>query len=288
MKILILFLFFISSNSFSDSKEDHLVLQTNSGVIVIELDSEGTPEHFNQLTKLVELGIYNGTSFSYALENFYVQLGSESERKHVFYPTQRNAIKEMRNEITTFKHYRRSVTMPSSPDDTLKGGQFVFTIALDRLEELDEKQTIIGFVVKGMDVVDNISLGEKKNDKLNKPIIINYANIVTKDAALSIYDNYHNNFFFSDIALFNSIVFFFIIFIQISQFYLKNKIDKGLANAINLTVFLFSVFSFLVYLYPFAQKSVFLSLIFILLLLQSFKMLSTIEQSRGITKKLNH
>ena len=105
MKCISLFLILISFNLLASDELDHLVLNTQKGPIVIEMDTVGTPIHFSAITKLVEMGVYTGTKFSFAQEGFYVQMGGEEHREFGFYKEQRDLIKKLPNEITNFKHY---------------------------------------------------------------------------------------------------------------------------------------------------------------------------------------
>ncbi len=281
MKLLILLFFTSFTFTFSAQMEDHLVLKTNQGVIIIELNTEEAPNHFAQITKLVELGIYNGLSFNYATKDYYVQLGSESERKHLFYPSQKKAITPMANEFSQFKHLRRAVTMPSDPEAEKKGGSFVFTILLDQIEDLDSKQTIIGFVTHGMDILDQLSAQEVQDDILKTPLIIESSALRTKDHALNEYFSHEDSFFYKDISIFNASLFIFILLIQLVLYNIKDKLDMAYMSAINLIIFLCCVFSLLVYLYPMARENSMVALGIVLLLLQSFKMMSSLEYSRG-------
>ena len=288
MKFLISFLIlcFLSPSYFAFSAEelDHLVLNTEKGPVIIEMDTVGTPIHFSALTKLVEMGVYTGTKFTFAQEGFYVQLGNEEHREFGFYQEQRELIKKLPNEITNFKHYRAAVTMPNSPDDELKGGDYVFTVMLDQSEELDENQTIIGFVVRGLDILDELSKGANGEEALKNPLKIENAVFMNKKEALAYSDHNIKTHFESDIFKFSLFSFLLIMGIQLLAHFGKEKIDQQIIESIQFIVLLIATFSFLAQSYPLVADSTIASVLFVAALLLCFKVMASLERSRGLTK----
>ncbi|MAZ47564.1 MAG: hypothetical protein CME65_03310 [Halobacteriovoraceae bacterium] len=288
MNFLISFLIlcFLSPSYFAFSAEelDHLVLNTEKGPVIIEMDTVGTPIHFSALTKLVEMGVYTGTKFTFAQEGFYVQLGNEEHREFGFYQEQRELIKKLPNEITNFKHYRAAVTMPNSPDDELKGGDYVFTIMLDQSEELDENQTIIGFVVRGLDILDELSKGANGEEALKNPLKIENAVFMNKKDALAYSDHNIKTHFESDIFKFSLFSFLLIMGIQLLAHFGKEKIDQQIIESMQVIVLLIATFSFLAQSYPLVADSTIASVLFVAALLLCFKVMASLERSRGLTK----
>lgn len=280
--IILLSLFCL--DTFAKEDMDHLVLNTNKGLIVIEMDQTGTPLHFDAITKLVEMGIYTGTSFNYAQDGFYVQMGDETFRDFGFYDEQLELIKPLPNEITEYQHLRGVVTMPNSPDDALKGGQYIFTIMLDREVELDKKQTIIGFVTHGLDLLDETSKGEHNKNLLNTPLKIKTAVFMTKESAIKFYKDNQKSKFEADIFQFSKYSFLFIVFIQLIVFYGKKKIDSQIMESMQLIVFLVAAFSAMALFYPLVADSTIASVLLVASMLLCFKMMSSLERSRGLSK----
>jgi len=280
----ITFLALFSLNTFAQKAMDHLVLKTNKGPVVIEMESLGTPLHFDAITKLVEMGIYTGTSFNYAQDDFYVQMGDETFRDFGFYEEQLELIKPIPNEITEYQHLRGSVTMPNSPDDKLKGGQYIFTVMLDREVELDKKQTIIGFVVFGLDILDEASRGSHNKNLLDTPLKINTAVFMTKENAQAYFEDTKKSKFEADIFQFSKYSFLFIVFIQLILFYGKKKIDSQIVESIQLIVFIIAAFSAMAMFYPLIANSTLASVFLVASMLLCFKMMSSLERSRGLSK----
>ena len=288
MKFIISFLllWFLSPSNLAFSAEelDHLVLNTEKGPIIIEMDTIGTPIHFSALTKLVEMGVYTGTKFTFAQEGYYVQLGNEQHREFGFYQEQRDLLKKLPNEITNFKHYRAAVTMPNSPDDELKGGDYVFTVMLDQSEELDENQTIIGFVVRGLDILDELSKCANGDDALKNPLKIENAVFMNKTDALAYSDYNIKTHFESDIFKFSLFSFLLIMGIQLLAHFGKEKIDQQIIESMQVIVLLIATFSFLAQSYPLVADSTIASVLFVAALLLCFKVMASLERSRGLTK----
>lgn len=288
-RLILIFMFnilcaIISLKCFAESSLDHLVLRTNKGPVIIEMDNTGAPIHFDAITKLVELGVYNGQSFNYAQEGFYVQLGGEEFRNFGFYPEQLSLIKNLPNEITDFRHYRAAVTMPSSPEDELRGGAYIFTVMLDRSAELDKKQTIIGFVTHGLDILDETSKGSQKENLLEVPLKIYTANFMTRESAITYYKKFKDREFESDIFNFSKYSFLFIIFIQLILFYGKKKLDIQIIESIQIIVLLIATFSAMAQFYPLVGESTLASVIMVAAMLLCFKIMASLERSRGLFK----
>ncbi len=65
-------------NSISlDSSGRYMTMEQDSGVIVIELDTEGTPQTVQHVSDLIKSGFYTGMNW-YRIENFVAQTGSHA------------------------------------------------------------------------------------------------------------------------------------------------------------------------------------------------------------------
>lgn len=274
----------ISLNALAEKSLDHLVLNTNMGPVVIQMDDTGAPNHFAAMTRMVEMGVYNGTSFNYAQDGYYVQLGDETFRDYGFYPEQIDLIRPLENEITEFLHYRGAVTMPSAPDAEFRGGEYIFTVMLDRSGDLDKEQTIIGFVIHGINILDETSRGPSQDSLLADPLKIETAVFMTKDAAIEHYSNTKKTDFESEIFQFSKYSFLFIVFIQLVLFYGKAKIDAQTAESIQIVVLLVAAFSAMAQFYPTVGDSTVASLVLVASMLLCFKIMSSLERSRGLQK----
>jgi len=78
---LISFLFILASTTaMAQEKRSRLVIETDSGNMVIELFNE-TPAHRDNFLKLAKQGFYTGTSFHRVIENFMIQGGDPNSKE---------------------------------------------------------------------------------------------------------------------------------------------------------------------------------------------------------------
>jgi cyclophilin family peptidyl-prolyl cis-trans isomerase len=285
MKNLTLFILLLFSfNVTADEKVAfNLVLKTNKGPIVIDMNDYGAPIHFDAITKMVDMGLYNGTAFSYAEKGFFIQLGDEYYRDLNFFEEQAKVIQNLPYEKTKFQHHRGTVTMPN-PTDTQSN--FVFTVMLDRSEELDNKQTIIGFVTYGLDLLDETANGETKEESiLVKPLRIESAAFMTKDKATIYVKEYESHKFKSELFDFTKYSFLLIIIIQLILFHGKEKLDAQVVSSIQISVLLIATFSLMAQFYPMVQDSILASMVMVAGLVYCFKIMASLEKGRTLSLK---
>ena len=128
-------------------EEDIITLTTDDGVIVIKLDLVNCPKHGENFKKLVKEGYYDGTTFHRVIPGFVIQGGDprgDGEGGPGF---------TIRDEINQRPYLRGTVGMALDWADT-GGSQFFITHAPQ--PHLDDRYTVFGRVVAGMDVVDAI------------------------------------------------------------------------------------------------------------------------------------
>jgi cyclophilin family peptidyl-prolyl cis-trans isomerase len=127
-------------------------MNTDKGMIKIELFPEIAPFTVQSFVKLGEKGFYNGTNFHRVVPNFVIQGGDPTGTGYG------GPGYSVRTEVAdnTFEAYY--VGMASSGKDT-EGSQFFITHSPQ--PHLDGKYTIFGKVADGFDVVDKIVIGDK-------------------------------------------------------------------------------------------------------------------------------
>lgn len=129
------------------------ILETNKGVIEIQLDPLSAPFTVSSVDSLTRAGSYNQVPFHRVIRNFVAQ-GGDIDRKDGFggpdyrLPTEPS--------IKTFN--RGKVGVASSGRDT-EGSQFF--INYQWTPHLDGDYTIFGRVTRGMDVADQLQIGDK-------------------------------------------------------------------------------------------------------------------------------
>ena len=70
----------VSLSSFAQEKRSRLIIETDSGNMVVELFNE-TPAHRDNFITLAKKGFYDGTSFHRVIENFMIQGGDPNSKE---------------------------------------------------------------------------------------------------------------------------------------------------------------------------------------------------------------
>lgn len=136
----------------------YAVLDTDKGTIVIELYPAVAPKTVANFEKLSRDGFYNNLTFHRVEPGFVVQGGDPSGNG-----TGGPGYTVPAELSQTEKHLRGTVATARTGDDVnpqraSSGSQFY--ICLAPAPFLDTQYTIFGGVVKGMDVVDQIKVGD--------------------------------------------------------------------------------------------------------------------------------
>ena len=142
-------------------------LQTNMGVIVIELDSAKAPKTVDNFLRYVREGHYDGTLFHRVIPGFMIQGGgydSDFKQKPVHEPIRNEADNGLRND-------RGTVAMARTSDPDSATAQFFINVADNDFLNFTAPTvrgwgyTVFGKVVEGMDVVDKIAAVPQENEK---------------------------------------------------------------------------------------------------------------------------
>ena len=129
----------------------HVRILTNRGEITLELMKEQAPFTVLNFVKLIKREFYNGLYFHRVVPDFVVQ-GGDPRGDGWGGPGY-----QMRTEISTANYERGSCGMASAGKDT-EGSQFFITHI--STPHLDGRYTIFAKVVKGMEVVDRLQIGD--------------------------------------------------------------------------------------------------------------------------------
>ena len=147
----------------ADEKDNQVYLDTKDGRITIQLRPDLAPKHVAQIKTLTKQGFYNGIVFHRVIAGFMAQTGD---------PTGTGAggsnLPNVPAEFSKepFKRGMVGMARSSSPDSA----NSQFFIMLNDYPSLDGKYTIIGQVVKGLDIVDKIKKGDQSdNGKVAAP-----------------------------------------------------------------------------------------------------------------------
>ncbi|WP_336276742.1 peptidylprolyl isomerase [Bartonella sp. CB178] len=162
-----IFFFFSFSTLANDSNV--LVLSMKSGDVFIRLRPDLAPKHIEQIKKLVEEGAYNNVVFHRVIPGFMAQTGdvkfgkkgsANFDFKRV--GTGGSNYPNIPAEFSKQPFKRGTVGMARSQDPNSANSQFF--ICFDDADFLNGQYTVVGEVVKGMEVVDRIKKGTASNN----------------------------------------------------------------------------------------------------------------------------
>ena len=129
-----------------------LVLDTDRGRVVIELDAEAAPQTAQRIATTAASGLYDGVPFHRVVPAFVVQGGDYTRQDGYGGPDT-----PVRSEFTRLRFATGAVGMASAGKDT-EGAQFFVTHGPQ--PHLDGRYTAFGRVVRGQGVVDQILQGD--------------------------------------------------------------------------------------------------------------------------------
>jgi peptidyl-prolyl cis-trans isomerase B (cyclophilin B) len=135
-------------------KKYHVKMETNRGVIELDLYPEHAPKTVNNFVFLANEGFYDGITFHRVIPNFVIQ-GGDPSGNGTGGPGYRFE-DELRNN--PLKHERGVISMANAGPNT-NGSQFFITHSPQ--PHLNGKHTVFGKVVVGLDVVDAIRQGDQ-------------------------------------------------------------------------------------------------------------------------------
>lgn len=121
---------------------------TSMGDIYLELYPEVAPRHVENFLKLSKEGFYDGLMFHRVIDGFVIQGGCPNGDGTG--GSGENVPAEFNDSI----HRDGTLSMARAADENSASSQFF--ICLNRLESLDNKYTVFGQTVEGLDVVHAI------------------------------------------------------------------------------------------------------------------------------------
>lgn len=150
----------------ADTNSNIVVIETKFGKIEIELFPDIAPKHVANFKTLVKKNFYNGLLFHRVIPGFVIQ-GGDPKGDGSGGPGY-TIEAEISDKV---KHLRGTVAAARlgdavNPQKKSSGSQFY--ICLNAQPTLDNKYSIFGRVIKGMDVADKI--GNVKRDEKDKPV----------------------------------------------------------------------------------------------------------------------
>ncbi|MGC1489261.1 MAG: peptidylprolyl isomerase [Albidovulum sp.] len=141
-----------------------------NGRVVIDLLPEIAPKHVAQVVEIARTGGYNNVTFHRVIDGFMAQTGDVKYGKigadSSLAGTGKSDLPDIVAEFSDIAYQRGIVGMARSNDLDSANSQFFIMLAPNG--SLDGKYTVIGHVIEGMEIVDQIKKG---NPDLNGGVV---------------------------------------------------------------------------------------------------------------------
>tara|TARA_R110000787_G_scaffold137458_10_gene250470 strand:- start:2541 stop:3092 length:552 start_codon:yes stop_codon:yes gene_type:complete len=146
-------LFAGSAQAQSLDPENTLYLDLPTGRVVIQMRPDLAPQHVARIKELTRKGFYDGLVFHRVLEGFMAQTGDPKG------DGTGGSGQKLPAEFSFEPHVRGTVSMARS--SSINSADSQFFIVFKRANHLNNKYTVWGKVVEGMENVDRIQMGDK-------------------------------------------------------------------------------------------------------------------------------
>ena len=148
-----------------------VTLETEAGVIEIEMIPEVAPESVRNFLNLAATHALDTTTFSRVVKDFVIQGGNLATSEKWGFELAKRMSRKLPDEPGLVKHVRGIVSM-ARPDEA-NSATTSFFILVGNGHHLDGKFSAFGRVTKGMEVADAINKAPAEGEKPEKPVRIN-------------------------------------------------------------------------------------------------------------------
>lgn len=148
-------------------------LETETGVVELEMFPESAPESVRGFLNLVATKSLDTTTFSRVVPGFIIQGGDLGTHEKYSHELAKRAARTLPDEPSQIKHERGILSMAraAEPNTATTG----FFILVGTATHLDGTFAAFGRVVRGMETVDAINKAPVEGEKPKKPVRINRA-----------------------------------------------------------------------------------------------------------------
>jgi peptidyl-prolyl cis-trans isomerase B (cyclophilin B) len=130
------------------------LLETSFGDITLSFTPDKAPEHVRNFLRLASAGVYDGTSWHRVVKGFVVQTGHMPTRTEPLNESQQRLVHDLKAEFNDQLHVLGTVSMARLAEpDTANTSFFIVTAPA---QMLDQKYTVFGKVLSGLEVVQKI------------------------------------------------------------------------------------------------------------------------------------
>ena len=145
-----------------------------SGEVVIDLNPDIAPKHVAQIVALAKSGAYDGVVFHRVIDGFMAQTGDVQYGKKggdiAMAGMGGSSLPNIPAEFSSVPFVRGIVGMARAQDPDSANSQFFIMFAPG--DSLNGQYTVVGKVIKGMDVVDAIKRGAGQNGEVADPDVM--------------------------------------------------------------------------------------------------------------------
>ena len=152
-----------------------VTLDTEQGVIVIEVLPQKAPESSRNFLNLAATGALDTTVFSRVVKGFVIQGGNLSTSERWSEQLAERMSRKLPDEPSDLKHVRGIVSMARS--DEPHSATTHFFILVGDGPHLDGKFAAFGRVLRGMEVADAINRASAENEKPEVPVRLKSATV---------------------------------------------------------------------------------------------------------------
>jgi len=151
-----------------------MILKLKNGDVEIELYPKIAPNHVKRFEKLANEGKYDGVVFHRVIDGFMAQTGdvkfgnsNSPDYNLSLAGTGGSDLPDLKAEFSDLAHNKGVLSMARSADPDSANSQFFIVFA--SAPHLDRSYSAFGKVIKGMELVDKIKLGDGPNGSVQDP-----------------------------------------------------------------------------------------------------------------------
>ena len=148
-------------------------LDTELGVIEVEMIPEVAPESVRSFLNLAATGALDTTTFGRVVKGFVIQGGNLATSEKWGHALAKRMSRKLPDEPGLVKHVRGIVSMARTEEANSATTNFFILVGAG--QHLDGKFSAFGRVAKGMEVADAINQAPSEGEKPTKPVRINRA-----------------------------------------------------------------------------------------------------------------
>ncbi len=173
-----LVIFFSFASLLAQAENTHVLIKTNQGDIVIELENDKAPISVDNFLTYVQDKHYDGTIFHRVIKNFMIQGGGMDENR-MMKPMRAPIKNEANNGL---KNARGTIAMARTNQVDSATSQFFINVKDNTFLDhgaRDFGYAVFGKVIKGMEVVDKIAaLPTTSMDEPRQTVLIESASVL--------------------------------------------------------------------------------------------------------------